>query len=342
MNIALESPDQPDVIALIAELDAYQDTLYPPECRYALDLSALKRSNVRFAVARDAQGRAVGCGALVLSDAFGEIKRMYVRPQHRGAGIARGIIGLLEWQAHEAACFLLALETGPRQPEALALYARCGYERTGPFGDYRDDPLSVFMQKRLDARMKKTNTEEASPMESSFFIARVAPEEEAALLPELGDVLIDCVSGGASVSFMAPMTHKKADQFWRGVFASLRADERVVLVARDKEGIVCGTVQLVFAGPENQPHRADIAKLLVHRRARRMGVASALMRAAEAAAMTAGKKLLVLDTVTGGAAEPLYAGLGWSRCGVIPDYALMPDGAPCATTVFYKSLQPLG
>src|SRR6516225_6999746 len=113
MNIALESPDQPDVVALIAELDAYQDTLYPPECRYALDLSALKRSNVRFAVARDAQGQAVGCGALVLSDAFGEIKRMYVRPQHRGAGIARGIIGLLEWQAHEAACFLLALETGP-------------------------------------------------------------------------------------------------------------------------------------------------------------------------------------------------------------------------------------
>ena len=178
-------------------------------------------------------------------------------------------------------------------------------------------------------------------MNSDFFIARVSPEEETALLPELGDVLVDCVSGGASVSFMAPMTRDKAERFWRGVFASLRAEERVVLVARDADGVVCGTVQVVFAGPENQPHRADIAKLLVHSRARRKGVASALMHAAEAAALTAGRTLLVLDTETGGAAEPLYAGLGWSRCGVIPDYALMPDGAPCAATVFYKSLQPL-
>jgi putative acetyltransferase len=150
-SIAFETPDQPDVIALIAELDAYQDSLYPPESRYALDLASLKQPNVLFAVARDETGHAIGCGALVLCPEFGELKRMYVSPRGRGQGFARKLLALLESQAVASGCKLLTLETGPYQNEALALYASAGYERRGPFGDYTNDPLSVFMQKQIAA-----------------------------------------------------------------------------------------------------------------------------------------------------------------------------------------------
>lgn len=147
--IALESPDQPEVVALIAELDAYQDSLYPPESRHALDLASLKQPNVLFAVARDSAARAIGCGAIVLNPGFGELKRMYVHPQSRGQGVARAVLAMLEAEADRSGCKLLKLETGPFQPEALGFYAQSGYERRGPFGKYTDDPLSVFMQKRI-------------------------------------------------------------------------------------------------------------------------------------------------------------------------------------------------
>ena len=151
MNVSPESPDQPEVIALIAELDAYQDALYPPESRHALDLASLKQGNVLFYVARDRDRRAVGCGAVVLNAAYGEVKRMYVAPAHRGQGVARGLLQALESAATLAGCQRLTLESGPSQPEALGLYASLGYERRGPYGDYTDDPLSVFMQKTLTA-----------------------------------------------------------------------------------------------------------------------------------------------------------------------------------------------
>jgi GNAT superfamily N-acetyltransferase len=153
----------------------------------------------------------------------------------------------------------------------------------------------------------------------------------------LVDVLVDCVEGGASVSFMQPFTRERAAAFWRRVADDVEAGTRALLVAEDAQGI-CGTVQLVLDMPENQPHRADLAKMLVHRRARRQGLGAALMRAAEATALECGKTLLVLDTVTGGDAERLYERLGWQRAGVIPDYALFPDGGFCATTVFYRKL----
>lgn len=149
MNVALESANQPEVIALIADLDAYQDTLYPPESRHALDLASLTRSNVLFAVARDPAGAAVGCAAIVLDAAAGELKRMYVSPGQRGQGVAGRLLALLEAEAMARGCHWVRLETGPYQPEALAFYARSGYERRGPFGTYADDPLSVFMHKRL-------------------------------------------------------------------------------------------------------------------------------------------------------------------------------------------------
>ncbi len=156
-------------------------------------------------------------------------------------------------------------------------------------------------------------------------------------LQALSQVLIDCVEGGASVSFMLPMTHAKAERFWQGVSDSAARGERLVYLAEDADGIV-GTAQIVWAQPENQPHRADVAKMLVHRRGRRQGVGAALLAAAEQGALQRGKTLLVLDTVTGSDGERLYAANGWQRCGEIPNYALWPDGRPCPTTVFYKSL----
>lgn len=150
MQITLESPDQPDVIGLIAELDAYQDSLYPPESRHALDLESLKQSNVVFVVARDDAGQAVGCGAVVIYPEYGEVKRLYVHPHSRGAGVARKMLALLELTAIARGSKTFTLETGPSQPDALQFYASCGYQRRGPYGHYRDDPLSVFMEKHVN------------------------------------------------------------------------------------------------------------------------------------------------------------------------------------------------
>jgi GNAT superfamily N-acetyltransferase len=155
----------------------------------------------------------------------------------------------------------------------------------------------------------------------------------------LSDVLIDCVEGGASVSFMLPMSRAKAVEFWRGMSASVARSERVVLAAEDAAGAIWGTVQIILAQPENQPHRADLAKMLVHRRVRRRGVGAALLAAAERTALDLGRTLLVLDTASGDA-ERLYARLGWQRCGVIPGYALLPRGGLCDTTIFYRTLHP--
>ncbi|MEC5161966.1 GNAT superfamily N-acetyltransferase [Janthinobacterium sp. CG_23.3] len=152
----------------------------------------------------------------------------------------------------------------------------------------------------------------------------------------LAELLIDCVEHGASVSFMQPLSMERALAFWRQVADAVARGERALLVADDADGIV-GTVQLVLAQPENQPHRADLSKMLVLSRARRRGLGEALMQAAEQAARACGKSLLVLDTASGDA-ERLYARLGWRRCGMVPGYALLPNGEPCDTTYFYRQL----
>ncbi len=154
-------------------------------------------------------------------------------------------------------------------------------------------------------------------------------------LNALADVLLDCVAGGASISFMHPFSRDRALAFWRQIAQGVTENKRALLIAEDAKGI-CGTVQLSFDLPENQPHRADLAKMLVHRRARRQGLGAMLMQAAETTARECGKTLLVLDTVTGGDGERLYQRLGWQRVGVIPRYALMPGGEPCDTTIFYR------
>ena len=153
----------------------------------------------------------------------------------------------------------------------------------------------------------------------------------------LADILVDCVEGGASVSFMSPLTRERARTFWQGLAEDVAHGHRLLFAASDTEGIV-GTVQVILSQPENQPHRADIAKMLVHRRGRHRGLGAALMRAAEDGARAAGKTLLVLDTATDSDAERLYARLGWQPVGVIPDYALWPQGGLCATTILYRRL----
>jgi ribosomal protein S18 acetylase RimI-like enzyme len=174
-------------------------------------------------------------------------------------------------------------------------------------------------------------------MADGFRIYRAT--SEPAVAEALADVLLDCVQGGASVGFMYPLPRAKAVAFWQNSLASAARGERILLVAEDLESrMIVGTVQIVLAMPDNQPHRADVAKMQVHRRARRRGLGEALMRAAEAAACEAGKTLLVLDTVTGSDAERLYTRLGWQRCGEIPGYALWPRGGLCSTTVFYRVL----
>ena len=163
-------------------------------------------------------------------------------------------------------------------------------------------------------------------------LLQLAPEQ----IDALAGVLIDCVEGGASVSFMHPLSLQRARDFWQQVAGELTRGTRALLVAEDEQGIV-GTVQLLLEQPENQPHRADLAKMLVHRRARQQGVGAALLTAAEQLARDCGKTLLVLDTASA-EAERLYQRGGWQRCGTVPGYALLPHGGLCATTFFYREL----
>lgn len=166
---------------------------------------------------------------------------------------------------------------------------------------------------------------------------RALEHPSARELEQLADVLIDCVEGGASVSFLSPLPRAKALEFWRSAAASAARAERVLLIAQDPTGLILGTVQLILALPENQPHRAEIAKMLVHRSARCRGVAAALLQQAEEQARRRARTLLVLDTASE-AAERLYERHGWQRLGQIPNFALYPDGTSCATTFFFRSL----
>lgn len=176
-------------------------------------------------------------------------------------------------------------------------------------------------------------------MYETITVAPLSAREAKERIGALSAILIDCVEDGASVSFMAPLSQERADAFWQEVAEGVAAGERVLLAAYDGAiGRIVGTVQILLKQPENQPHRADIAKMLVHRQSRKQGIGAALMRAAEDAARAAGKTVLVLDTVPGTAAERLYTRLGWTPVGVIPNYAMWPQGGFCDTTVFYKHL----
>ena len=168
-------------------------------------------------------------------------------------------------------------------------------------------------------------------------IRRLSPVELREQLDALAAVLHDCVAGGASVSYMEPFSQEDARSAFEGFVAEAEQGRRLILAAF-AEGRLVGTVQVILTLPPNQPHRGEIAKLLVHRSARGRGIARQLMDSAEAEARAEGKTLLVLDAVTGGDAARLYDRLGWTTVGVIPNYALYPDGRPCDTTYFWKAL----
>jgi len=169
-------------------------------------------------------------------------------------------------------------------------------------------------------------------------VRSLSAEEALGCIDALAGVLIDCVEGGASVSFMLPLPRDRALAFWRGVIDAVGRGERVLLVAEDAQRQIVGTVQMILSMPDNQPHRADVAKMLVHRRARRQGVAQQLMLALDHAARAAGRHVLVLDTVSGSDAARLYERSGWQRVGEVPDYALWPGGGLCPTTFYFKHL----
>lgn len=168
-------------------------------------------------------------------------------------------------------------------------------------------------------------------------IRRLTAVDGCRHLPALAAVLLDCVRGGASVGFMESFSLTEAESFFDKVLQGVQNNDRILLAAFSDTQLV-GTVQILVSTPPNQPHRADIAKLLVLRSARGQGVGRGLMEHAEEAARLSGKSLLVLDTATGDDAERLYLRLGWSKLGVIPAYAMYPDGAWGDTSFFWKRL----
>ncbi len=169
-------------------------------------------------------------------------------------------------------------------------------------------------------------------------IRLISPDEARVRREALAELFIDAVEGGAQINFIHPMTREKADRWWDKVLPGHAAGERLILVA-EQEGRIDGTVQVVFAGPENQPHRADVAKMLVHSRARRKGLGARLLKAAEEAARAAGRTLLILDTVEGREGHRLYERGGWTMFGIVPGYSLEVDGVTrTPVSFFYKSL----
>jgi ribosomal protein S18 acetylase RimI-like enzyme len=172
---------------------------------------------------------------------------------------------------------------------------------------------------------------------ASFHVITLEREGAEARLSELADILVDAVNGGASVSFMQPFTHTEAIAYWQTIILAVAARKTILLAATQGDRAV-GTVQLQLSTPPNQQHRADVAKLLVHRSARKQGIGRALMQQVEVIATHQGRRLLTLDTMTGTAAEQLYLSLGYVKAGIIPDYAHFPDGEIGSTSLFYKLL----
>ena len=276
--------------------------------------------------AAEREGQVVGMvGTRPLGDdAAWEICRMYVAREGRGTGLADRLLDLAEGHARAAGARRLVLWSDTRFDAAHRFYERRGYVRQGAIRILDD------LSKSLEVRYAKP----ARGVVVELLDAAAAGSAER----RLAGILAACVEAGAGVSFLAPLPPETARRFWRGVAAEVAAGTRLLLAAW-ADGALVGTVQLDLATPQNQPHRAEVAKLLVDPAARRRGVGRALMRAAERVAQGAGRRLLVLDTNAGGAAEALYRGMGWQEVGRIPDYSLRPDGTGfCDTVVFYRRL----
>jgi ribosomal protein S18 acetylase RimI-like enzyme len=274
--------------------------------------------------AATAQGRVVGLvAAWPTSGLDWEVGKMYVIATSRGTGAATSLLGAAEHHARQAGATRLRLWSDTRFARAHAFYERHGFLRDGPIRALADrsnsiefgyaKPLAGLVVRRPD-------------------VAAAASAERA-----LATLLIACVAEGAAVSFLPPVAPAAARAFWRRITTGVAAGTHILLVAW-LDGMVCGTVTVNADTPPNQPHRADVQKLMVAPEARRRGVARALMQAAEREAGAAGRDLLVLDTRENDAGEGLYRSLGYTEAGRIPGYALNPDGSRHATVLFYKSV----
>ena len=271
-------------------------------------------------------GRVIGMAATrpMGQDAAYEICKVYVAKEARGSGLAHALLGAAEAHARAAGAERLVLWTDTRFEAAHRFYEKRGFVRQGPIRVLHD------LSNSLEFRYVKPI---AGLVVEALDAAGAASAER-----QLAEILTACVAAGASVSYLPPLAPETARGFWQRVSSGVASGRRVLLAAW-LDGALAGTVQLDLDMPQNQPHRAEVAKLLVHPAARRHGVARALMAQAEQAARAAGRSLLVLDTRRGDAAEALYRALGWQEAGVIPGYALDAAGTPQDTVFFWKALR---
>jgi GNAT superfamily N-acetyltransferase len=252
-----------------------------------------------------------------------EICRMYVAASQRGTGMAAALLTTAEAHARDAGAEVIRLWSDTRFTRAHSFYAKLGYVRQGPIRVLNDLSNSLEFPFLKPARGVAVQALDASAAEHAE--------------RPLADILIACVAAGASVSFLPPLSAEAAQGFWRGSLGDMALGRKAIWVAW-ADGVLVGTVTLDLATPPNQPHRAEVAKLLVHPAARRRGVGQALMAALEAEAAQRGRRLLTLDTRADDAGEALYRRLGWQEAGRIPGYALNADGSASATVFFYKQI----
>jgi len=272
----------------------------------------------------EADGRIVGMiGVVPRSDDTWEIVRLYTLQPHRGTDLAPRLLAIAEAHARAAGATRLVLWSDTRFDRAHRFYEKHSYVRHGPIGVLHDISNSLeFGYAKPVAGIEVLDAAAAASAER-----------------RLAEILCACVDAGASVSYLPPLAPDVARGFWKRVATDVAAGTRILLAAWD-DAVLVGTVMLEFASSPNQPHRAEVQKLLVHPAARRRGLARSLMARAEIEAACAGKTLLTLDTRAGDAAENLYRALGWHEAGRIPGYALNADRTPCDTIFFWKGTAP--
>jgi len=267
-------------------------------------------------------GVVVGMAAILPADnGAWELKKLYAHPDRHGSGLAHRLLDAAEAHATAAGATRLVLWTDTRFTRAHRFYEKRSWVRDGPI-------------RALDDLSHTLEFGYAKPLDG---VALLGVAAAASAERPLAEILVACVDGGASVSFLAPLAPERARAFMREAAQQVAAGKCLLLAAWSR-GVLAGTVRVQLDTPQNQPHRADICKMLVHPDARRQGIAHRLMLAAEAAAMSAGRTLLTLDTFTGGSGERLYRRLGWTEAGVIPGYSIDAAGRLEATTLFYKQL----
>jgi len=268
----------------------------------------------------ETDGRVVGMiGEVPRTEGTWEIVRLYTVPHHRGTDLAPRLLATAEAHARAVGATRLVLWSDTRFERAHRFYEKHGYVRRGPINVLHDISNSIeFGYAKPVAGIERLDAAAAASAER-----------------RLAEILCACVDAGASVSYLPPLAPAVARTFWKRMAADVAAGTRILLAAWHDAALV-GTVMLEFASSPNQPHRAEVQKLLVHPAARRLGLARDLMLRAEREARNAGRTLLTLDTRAGDAAESLYRALGWHEAGRIPGYALNADLTPCDTIYFWR------